>query len=576
MHKKNLLDDTITCDVFIVGAGPTGLMLAIELARANVSFVIIDAKKSVSEIIKATAISSNALETFDDLGFAEPFVQKGIFTHALNIYIEGQAKLHLPWTGIESKYSSYCLLGQNYVEKFQEELLGKFSKKVQWETHLVDFKQNESVITGNIEYNGRNRPFNCRYLIGCDGSKSTVRELAQIPLKGKSYPNHYVIADVHLSGNFSRKDWYFFMARKGFCSIGPLPDNRWGVLMTLPAGKADTVHKTPDLQTLQTLFDIRCDISGKLSQPKWISHFHTYLKYVKNRQKGRVFLCGDAAHQISPLTSLGMNSGILDARNLAWKLALVCQGHASPDLLDSYNKEQQQTLKIAQLLSNTNERSFNMIGAFSREIRDHLTELFLNFPPVMRMFGGILSQTNISFKKSSIIDEFIGLPLHLPISKHHLSSQTSCMKAWADFGKGLIPGSYAPDVDGVTRTGDVKSKWLFDKLPGGKHALLLFTGKTIPTIERLTNLRSIANFVKVQYSDWIRIYFIVAGKEIPETIDWDGHILLDKQRMVHERYGATADCLYLIRPDRFIGYRSLPPRQDKLEKYLTKIFKKEF
>ena len=89
-------------------------------------------------------------------------------------------------------------------------------------------------------------------------------------------------------------------------------------------------------------------------------------------------------------------------------------------------------------------------------------------------------------------------------------------------------------------------------------------------------MRSIANFVKVQYSDWIRIYFIVAGKEIPETIDWDGHILLDKQRMVHERYGATADCLYLIRPDRFIGYRSLPPRQDKLEKYLTKIFKKEF
>ena len=107
-------------DVVIVGAGPTGLMLAIQLARANVDILIIDSKSATSDIIKATGISSATLESFDDLDAGAPFHKKGVFTHALNIYIEGKQKMHLPWLGIESRYPSYCLLGQNYVESFQE------------------------------------------------------------------------------------------------------------------------------------------------------------------------------------------------------------------------------------------------------------------------------------------------------------------------------------------------------------------------------------------------------------------------------------------------------------------------
>lgn len=564
---------TMDCDVLIIGAGPTGFMLAIELTRANISCVLIDAKKGVSDIIKATAISSRALEAFDDLDGAKPFVNKANFTHALNIYIEGQPKLHLPWVGIESKYPSFCLLGQNYVEKFQEDLLNSYGNKVHWNTSLIDFQQNDDDITGTLEKNGKKLSFTCRYLIGCDGSNSTVREIARIPLYGKTYPNHYLIADVHISGDFSRKDWYFFLSRQGFCSIGGLPDGRWGVLISLPKGKESETKEMIDLAKVQSLFDKHSSIPGKLSDPRWISHFHTHMKYVKNRQQGRIFLCGDAAHQISPLTSLGMNSGLLDAKNLAWKLALVCQGIAQHKILATYDQEQRQTIKTAQRLSDANERSFAMTGVLSREVRDHFTELFLRLPPVMRMFGGIMSQINIAFKKSALTDEFVGLPLlNFVSSKKHLSSQKNCLNAWMDFSRGPKPGSYSIDIENIYCPKLRHQKWLFDNTLKGKHALLLFMGITIPDEKHWASLKEIADFTNNHYSKWINIYFIIADEQWPEHFNCPYSVFFDKDKEAHQRYGATADCLYLIRPDRFVAYRSLPPRLDMYIKYLTKVF----
>ncbi|WP_161634056.1 FAD-dependent monooxygenase [Legionella lansingensis] len=143
--------------------------------------------------------------------------------------------------------------------------------------------------------------------------------------KGKKYPSHYIIADVLVEGNFNPEHWYFFLAKHGFASISGLPDKRWGVLVSLPKKEALYERgKQPTLDELQSYFDNLSAIPGKLSDLRWISHFHTYLKSVDNRKQGRVILCGDAAHQVSPLTSLGMNSGLLYAGNLGWKLALVC------------------------------------------------------------------------------------------------------------------------------------------------------------------------------------------------------------------------------------------------------------
>jgi 2-polyprenyl-6-methoxyphenol hydroxylase-like FAD-dependent oxidoreductase len=560
------------CKVLIVGAGPTGLMLALELARQNISFCIIDKNSNVSTIMKASAISSVALEGFDDFNYQKPFQDKGVFTHALSIYYENKPAMHIPWVGIESKYPNYCLLGQNYVEKFQEDLLNQLGQNVHWNVTLVDFVDEESQVKATLNDGDADFTIACDYIIGCDGAHSKVRKLASFNQKGKEYPSHYIIADVKVEGDFSKSDWYFFLANKGFSSIGALPNDRWGILLSLPNDVTFKKDETPSLEFVQSLFDQLSPIGAKLSDPFWISHFHTYLKSVKERKKGRVILCGDAAHQVSPLTSLGMNSGMLDARNLGWKLALVCQEVSPQSILDTYSIEQNQTLKDVKRLSDANERSFAMIGVLTRELRDHLTAIILNLEPAMKLFGGILSQTATSFNKNDFVDEFLGLPIHLTKSSH-LSEHDNCFGTWLDFGKGPSAGSRAPDVQGVGNTPSQQENWLYDDLLQGLHCLIVFLGCEDYHQDTIESLNEILHDIEQNYSKWIRTLVITPSDTQPHFINTKGKIRYDTELLAHKRYGASGACLYLVRPDRFIGFRSMPPRLDKLQAYLGKLFR---
>ncbi|KTD63156.1 FAD-dependent oxidoreductase [Legionella spiritensis] len=562
------------CDVLIVGAGPTGLMMALELARSGLSFIIIDKKKTTSEIMKATAISPVALEGFADLNYIKPFEKHGVFTNALSIYLEGKQAMRVPWRGIESRFPQICLLGQNYVERFQQERLSQFGHQVCWNTTLVDLDTSQDNPVALVIHNQNQYTITCRYVIGCDGSRSKVRELVSIPSKGKKYPSHYIIADVKVDGDFRHKDWYFFFAKKGFCSVGSLPGERSGILLSLSKKRTFQQGEQPVLSEVQTLFDELCDIPGKLSDPYWISHFHTYNISVKQRKKGRILLCGDAAHQVSPLTSLGMNSGLLDARNLAWKLVLVCRDIAAPALLDSYEIEQNQTLKEVKWLSDANEHSFSMIGLVSREIRDHLTQLMMGFEPVKKLFGGLMSQTAARFRKSPIIDEYAGLPWHISKAEHW-DEHGGCLKAWSAFGHGPQAGERAPDVFGVTRDARSPDRWLYDGLLEGRHALLIFLGCEHCHHKNINQINNLLGEINSLYSDWIQTAVVLSSKKLPPHLHTDGLILYDVHQAAHQRYGAEGNCLYCIRPDRFVGYRSIPPRLDKLQNYLAKLLLKK-
>ncbi|OCH99026.1 hypothetical protein A8135_09785 [Legionella jamestowniensis] len=558
-------------EVLIVGAGPTGLMLALELARQKINFRIIDKKSETSQHIKATAISSVALEGFDDFDYATPFIKTGNATHALVVYAENKLITHAPWVGIESKYPCYFLIGQNYVEKFQEQLLKQLGAHVEWGVELKNYVDKENFIEASVQ-GQQTELIHCNYLIGCDGSHSVVRQKGNFVSKGKEYPSHYMVADIVVHGDFNPGHWYFFLAKTGFASISGLPDNRWGVLVSLPKTEVYEKGRQPTLEELQQYFDELSPIPGQLSDPRWISHFHTYRKSVNTRQKGRVILCGDAAHQVSPLTSLGMNSGLLDARNLGWKLALECQGVAAKGLLESYSKEQEQTIKPAKLLSDMNEQSFSMTGIISREYRDHLTELMMQLEPAQKYFGGLLSQTKIRMTKSPIVDEFIGLPIHWS-STQHLSENSSCLLAWAEFGKGPRAGERAPNMYAATTSQQGTTQWLFEKRLAGKHGLFIFLTSNNPSEDLKKTVHELLENIKMQYGSWINSYLVV-DKE--STIENTGlaEIIVDKDNKIHERYGAAGECLYLIRPDQFVGFRSIPLRWDKLQSYLQTIFKR--
>ncbi|WP_419419926.1 FAD-dependent monooxygenase [Legionella sp. D16C41] len=560
-------------DVLIVGAGPTGLMLGLELARQKINFRIIDKKAQTSQVIKATALSSIALEGFDDFDYATPFIKVGNATQALVVYAEGKMAAHTPWSGIESKYPGYFLIGQNYIERFQEQLLNQLSAQVEWNTELKGLLEQGESIQANIQKSNQAELINCSYLIGCDGAHSLVQQQAQFAIdQGKKYPSHYLVADVALKGDFNPKHWYLFLAKNGFASVGSLPDNRWGILVSLPKTKTYEIGQQPTLLELQHYFDELSPIAGKLTNPRWLSHFHTYLQVIKNRRKGRVILCGDAAHQVSPLTSLGMNSGLMDARNLGWKLALQCQGFAADSLLDSYSVEQTQTLKSAKLLSDLNEKSFAMTGLISREYRDHVTGLMMRLAPVTRYFGGLLSQSTVRITKSSITAESIGLPFHRPFTSHQAQAEPD-LQAWVNFGKGLSLGQRAPDVFAAKFTKTDTPQWLFKDGLAGKHGLFIFLANRPLWPEMTQAINVIMQNIEQSYGAWINLYLIVKEENYKSKFPYNVKVIFDEDNKIHKRYGASGACLYLIRPDRFIGFRSIPPRWDKLEIYLSKIFK---
>ena len=219
------------------------------------------------------------------------------------------------------------------------------------------------------------------------------------------------------------------------------------------------------------------------------------------------------------------------------------------------------------MLSDANERSFNMIGTFTSEIRNHLTSLILNFEPAVKFFGGVLSQTSLSIKKSPIVDEFLGLPIHLDQSKH-INWHDQCFTSWIEFGRGPSAGDRAPDIEGLEDQSS-KRRWLFDNLLNGKHGLLIFLGCDDYHQIVFENVNQLLKSLNQGYDGWINPVVISQSNEVPEQIDSKVRVIYDKRRLAHKRYGAQGPCLYLIRPDRFIGFRSMPPSWNKLSEYLS-------
>ncbi|MEK6249375.1 MAG: FAD-dependent monooxygenase [Planctomycetales bacterium] len=560
-------------DVLIIGAGPTGLMLACELARAGVSFRIIDRKEGTSKFIKATALSGFSLEIFADFDYVDRFIETGVQIDCISFYTEGKLKVDAPWFGAFDRFPFYFIIGQKYVEKFQEELLTSLGGQIEWNTELVGLDglaMSDETVQATVTSGQQEKTINAKYVIGCDGSRSMVREWAAIEMQKKKYPDHYIIADVDLEADLQKHQWYFFALKHGFLSVAPLPEGRWGILYSLPRGQEYARGETPTLSDVQEALEL-APLPMKSRNPEWISHFHTVLGKVDRRRSGRAILCGDAAHQVSPLTALGMNSGILDARNLGWKLAAVIRG-ADDILFDSYEIEQEQTIQKIRQLSNISERGYNPTGWITRESRDHLMPMLLALGPVQRSYGATLAQADATFSNSPITKQHVGKPVH-GRQATHLSDEGWCIKAWAHFGRGPHPGHLAPNLQGIVTEKDRQPAWLYDSILHGKHSMILFLGQCPLSDRCASNLAEIVSSTLSTYSDYVSALCLSVDEQIPENLATCKGLVTahDPDSILHNSYGAYGDCIYIVRPDGFVGFRCLPPVADRIAEYWQNV-----
>ncbi|RFP18853.1 MULTISPECIES: FAD-dependent monooxygenase [unclassified Duganella] len=391
--------------VLIVGAGPTGLVLAIRLARHGVAVRIIDKNSGPGQASRAMAVHARTLEFYRQLGFADVVVNLGIKIEAIHLREGGEDVAELPLMDIGAGLSPYPFVlafPQDDHERFLVEQLRAMGVEVEWNTELESFTQDEWGVRAVLERNGDRIASSSAYLCGCDGARSRVRESLKFDFSGGTYEHLYYVADVKTSGPENR-DLVGHIGANTFALMLPVRSRGMQRLIGIMPPQVEAVSE-PGFEDVRPVLEPLLGI--QVEQVNWFSTYRVHHRVASQFRSGRCFLAGDAAHIHSPAGGQGMNTGIGDAVNLSWKLAQVLQGRADPTLLDTYQAER---IVFARKLVATTDRAFQMIvsqGAGGQLLRGwlvpHVFPVLAGFAAARRALFKTLSQVQIHYPDSHL------------------------------------------------------------------------------------------------------------------------------------------------------------------------------
>ena len=314
--------------VLIVGAGPVGLTMAAELARYGVSVRIVDKAAQRTDKSKALVVWSRTLELLDRAGCGTTFVAAGHTVVGANIIAGDKIIGHVDLTEVKSPYPFGLMLPQSETERLLEAHLASLGVSVERQVEVTDFSDTGTAVTTALRHpDGRTEALTTEWLIGCDGAHSVVRHLLGLTFLGETLQTDWILADIHLSGENAppASEVAAYWHEDGVLAVFPISPGRYRVIAD--SGRAEGPHPAdPMLDQVQQVVERRGPGGIVVSDPIWLAGFRINERKVADYRSGRAFVAGDAAHVHSPAGGQGMNTGMQDAFNLAWKLALVCRG----------------------------------------------------------------------------------------------------------------------------------------------------------------------------------------------------------------------------------------------------------
>ncbi|MEU4231462.1 FAD-dependent oxidoreductase [Nonomuraea sp. NPDC026600] len=482
-------------NVLIVGAGPTGLTLACELARRGVDVRVIDAGTAHHRDSRGKTLQPRSLEVLEDLGVVDRILEAGVTHLAFRKYFNGQHVSDAdPFDGDgptpDAPYDSGVFIGQWRIEEILRDKLAEHGVTVELGTELIDFTQDDDHVVATTSGGQR---IGADYLVGCDGGRSTVRKLLGVRFDGHTEQvQAMVCGDVEADG-ITRDAWHQWFTPEGAIMLCPLPGTNAFQLQATPELDDRGEPLPPSLDSFQRLFDRHARVPGvQLSRPTWLSTWRVNVRMAEHFRVGRVFLAGDAAHVHPIAGGLGMNTGIQDAYNLGWKLALVAAGQAGPGLLDTYEEER---LPVAAwTLEITTDRLRHVLEAIKE--------------PGAGVEAAATPAIGRGYRWSS------------------LSAATG-----AGDPAVLCAGDRAPDAPCIDSAGEPVR--LFQLYAGPRFTLLGFGPGSAQALRDVT----------AKHQGLVQAY-AVDGDE-PGLRDRDGH--------ARRAYGMTDDALVLIRPDNHVA-----------------------
>ncbi len=393
-------------EVLVVGAGPTGLALAAHL-RAFASHVrIVDRQPDRTHESRALAIQPRTLEVLAGLGVTPELLDHGQQAVQLRLHLARRVvSLRLFDLGLaDTAYPFLLFLSQAETERILGDHLAERGVRIERGTELVGLDPAAEHVTCRLLHpDGRHETVAARYVVGCDGAHSTVRHLAGIGFEGSAYPQTFLLADLEADG-LEPGAAHTYLTGAGMLFFFPLgTPATWRMLAMRPPGDQTPADAEVTLAELQAITDRYTTDKLRLRDPVWMTRFRLHLRAATRYQSGRVFLAGDAAHVHSPAGAQGMNTGIQDAVNLAWKLALVCSGAATPELLGTYQPER---APVGGRVLRLTDRAFTIATSTNPLVRaartrlPRLAPLALRFGPARAAAFRTLAQLAVNYRHS--------------------------------------------------------------------------------------------------------------------------------------------------------------------------------
>ena len=498
-------------DVLIVGAGPTGLTLACELARSFVSVRILEVAAGPQAGSRGKGIQPRTLEVFDNLGIVDHVVANGRMAMPVRSIdaeghetIGGTASL-APDPG--TPYPATLITPQWRIEEALRDKLSELGGHVSFGAELVALEQSDNRVLATVAEGVDRHEITARWLVGCDGGRSTVRHCAGIPFLGETTEAfRMIVADVQVDG-LDRDHWHMWRHPEGFFALCPLPSTDEFQLQASIAPGQDPALTLGNMQALLARRTGQREI--RISQPSWSSLWRANVRMIDRYRQKRVFLAGDAAHVHSPAGGQGMNTGIQDAHNLAWKLAAVLND-APPALLDTYQDERLPVAAAVLALSNDLLRQIVAMRAIVVERNERTKQL------------------DINYRTSSLSRD--DLPESAP----------------------LRAGDRAPDAPGLaTAEGERR---LFDLIRGG-HATLLLFGHRASCVAALHGATAVP----------LHVYHVVESLGYADD-------LVDTHGQLAAAYRPREGMAVLIRPDGYLALIAEDGGITAVQTYLADVF----
>jgi 2-polyprenyl-6-methoxyphenol hydroxylase-like FAD-dependent oxidoreductase len=539
---RHLEKVTATTDILIVGAGPTGLALAAQLNACGVKARIVDRQLDPVRESRALVMQPRTLEALRGLGLGETLVERGNSAVQLRLHFGRRVvRLRLFDIGLDdTAYPFLLFISQAETEAILNEHLAAHDINVERGLELVGFRQDASAISCTLRRrDGTTEQLEARYLVGCDGAHSTVRREVGIPFQGEAYPQTFVLADLEVDGELEPGAAHAFLGDSGILLFFPLGAPASWRMQGVRPNAADAHggrHEIEEvsLEELQRICDTSAHGALRLHDPVWRTVFRLQHRQATRYRNGRVFLAGDAAHVHSPAGGQGMNTGIQDAWNLGWKLALVLRGIAGEALLDSYEPER---LPVGRNVLRVSDRATTVALSNRRLVRLVRTQLAPRLiPPLLRSrrlrtWGfRTIAQLEINYRDSPAVREGENAP-----------------------AKGPRAGDRLPDLRVILNGQASRLQQALTATPAF-HLLLCADTASWPTGE--------LDAIRRRHGDLVTVHRLARESEPGALVDPTGSALA---RLGGDRTAAH----HLVRPDGHIAYRNSGTDLAGLTRYLA-------